>query len=113
MVMTGGFVIALSAVAATAVAGNTAYSVRPVAMRASADTVTGCLSKGDEAGEYTLMTKGGKKYELKSTSVDLSKHVGHTVTATGTAKKEEEKGEKGEETDMQVTKLAMVSASCS
>jgi hypothetical protein len=66
--------------------------------------VTGCLQKGDEANEFVITDKAGKKYEIASKSVALAGHVGHTVTVTGTmlaeekgeGKAAEEKGEKGE-----------------
>jgi len=62
-------------------------------------TVTGCISKGDNPGEYKLAAKDGSTWELRSNetdtkssnesagktalSVNLAQHVGHTVTATG------------------------------
>ena len=87
-------------------------------------TVTGCLQKGDEAGEYSI-TDSGKTYGLRSKSVDLSKHVGHKVSVTGTLKPESsEAGEpaeanKGTKTkeakeagDISVGDLKMISESC-
>src|SRR5258706_16161426 len=84
-------------------------------------TVTGCLQKGDEAGEYSITSEDGKRYGLRSKSVGLSKHVGHKVTVTGTQMREEnEENEKkeakesggGEYADLRVTNLKMVSDSC-
>jgi len=85
-------------------------------------TVTGCLQKGDEANEFALTGEDGKKYDLSSSAVDLSKHVGHKVTVTGTFKAESYEKEKGEENekkeggseagDIRVTSLKMVSDSC-
>jgi hypothetical protein len=46
-------------------------------------TLTGCLQKGDDANEYNLTTKKGSTWEIKSDSVKLGEHVGHTVTITG------------------------------
>jgi hypothetical protein len=46
-------------------------------------TLTGCLQKGDDANEYNLTTGKGGTWEIKSDSVDLAPHVGHTVTVTG------------------------------
>jgi hypothetical protein len=46
-------------------------------------TLTGCLQKGDDANEYNLTTKKGSTWEIKSDSVKLDEHVGHTVTITG------------------------------
>ena len=98
--------------------GATAQAATRASAVAATDTVTGCLSKGDEKGEYLLTTKDGKKYGLRSTKVALSKHVGHTVTVVGTAYKEDE-DEKAEKTkdseeaaDLRVTSLTMVSATC-
>ena len=60
-------------------------------------TVTGCLQKGDEAGEYSITGEDGKMYGLRSKTVKLSEHVGHKVTVTGTLRAESaEKGENGE-----------------
>jgi len=86
-------------------------------------TVTGCLQKGDEAGEYSI-TDDGKTYGLRSKSVDLSKHVGHKVSVTGTMKAESEAGERSETSekneaketkeagDIRVSNLKMISESC-
>src|SRR3954471_20079873 len=74
-------------------------------------TVTGCLQKGDEAGEYSMTGEDGKRYGLRSKSVDLSKHVGHKVTVTGTKMRaeneEKEKKEAGEAeyADLRVTNI--------
>ena len=46
-------------------------------------TLTGCLAKSDDANEYNLKTGKGGTWEVKSDSVDLAPHVGHTVTVTG------------------------------
>ena len=46
-------------------------------------TLTGCLQKGDSADEYNLTTTKGGTWEVKSDSVKLGEHVGHTVTITG------------------------------
>jgi hypothetical protein len=86
-------------------------------------TVTGCLQKGDEADEFSITGEDGKTYGLRSTAVDLSKHLGHKVTVTGTLKAESYEKEKGESEehekkgtaeagDIRVTSLKMVSDSC-
>ena len=87
-------------------------------------TVTGCLQKGDEANEFSIMGEDGKMYGLRSSAVDLSKHLGHKVSVTGTLKpesyeKEKEESEehekkegKAEAGDIHVTSLKMVSESC-
>lgn len=79
-------------------------------------TVTGCLQKGDEAGECSITGEDGRKYGLHpSKSVDLSKHMGHKVTVTGTTMREEnEKNEAGghEAADLRVTNVKHISESC-
>ncbi|HKR82672.1 MAG TPA: hypothetical protein VJS37_00785 [Terriglobales bacterium] len=86
-------------------------------------TVTGCLQKGDEPGEYSITGNDGKTYGLRSKSVNLSKHLGHKVTITGTLRPESAEKEKAEaqETksnemteagDIRVTALQMVSDKC-
>lgn len=95
-----------------------------------ARNLTGCLQKGEGANEYMLTAKDGSTWEVRSDSVDLASHVGHTVTITGTASaahakahemKEDAKSEmqehgmdKGatEHGHLKVTNLAMVSDSC-
>lgn len=46
-------------------------------------TLTGCLQKGEGAGEYMLAGRDGSTWELRSDAVDLARHVGQTVTVTG------------------------------
>jgi len=90
----------------------------------SSHTVTGCLQKGDEAGEFSIKGEDGKTWGLRSTSVKLDQHIGHQVTVTGSTthetKAEEKKegqvenaGSKTEYADLTVTNLKMVSDSCS
>ena len=88
--------------------------------------VTGCLQKGDEANEYSITGEDGKTYGLRSSAVDLSQHLGHKVTVTGTLKPESAEKEKTEtkatETrekkgaaeagDVTVTNVTMVSETC-
>ncbi len=91
-------------------------------------TLTGCLQNGDDAKEFKLNAKDGGKWDVKSDSVKLAPHVGHTVTVTGVvsnaaahAAKEDVKDEakehgiakKSTETgDLTVTTIKMVSDSC-
>lgn len=86
-------------------------------------TVTGCLQKGDEAGEYSITGEDGKIYGLRSKTVKLSEHLGHKVTVTGTLKAESAEKEKGEAEehekkeaaeagDIRVTNVKMVSDKC-
>ena len=90
---------------------------------ASKTTVTGCLQKGDEAGEYSITGEDGKTYGLRSKTVKLSQHLGHKVTVTGTLRAESAEKEKGEAQehekkevaeagDIRVTDLKMVSDKC-
>jgi hypothetical protein len=89
-------------------------------------TVTGCLQKGDEAGEFSIEGEDGKLWGLRSSTVKLEDHVGHKVTVAGTssgeskaeAKKEKKEGEvtnaaeKEEYRDLRVTSLKMISDTC-
>jgi hypothetical protein len=86
-------------------------------------TVTGCLQKGDEPDEFSITGEDGKTYGLRSSAVDLSKHLGHKVTVSGTLKAESYEKEKGESEehekkeaaeagDIRVTNLKMVSDTC-
>ncbi len=86
-------------------------------------TVTGCLQKGDEPDEFSITGEDGKTYGLRSSVVDLSKHLGHKVTITGNLKAESYEKEKGEREehekkeaaeagDIRVTNLKTVSDSC-
>ena len=91
-------------------------------------TVTGCLQKGDSADEFAIAGENGKTWELRSHTVKLDEHVGHTVTITGvrhhetkgeeakeekTETKESKKAEAMEAGDLRVTSLKMVSEGCS
>jgi hypothetical protein len=91
-------------------------------------TLTGCLQKGEDANEYNFNAKGGGTWEIKSDSVKLDDHVGHTVKITGVVAnatahgmKEDAKAEMKEHDmdkhatehgHMTVTDLTMVSDSC-
>src|SRR5437773_11912658 len=59
-------------------------------------TVTGCLQKGEEADEFSLTGEDGKSYGVRSSAVDLSKHLGHKVTVPGTLQAESYEKGKGE-----------------
>jgi len=104
------FVLALSFGSLAAAVQEKTTGVKPV-------TVTGCLQKGDEAGEYSITSEDG----VRSKTVGLSKHVEHKVTVTGTQMREEnEENEKkeakesggGEYADLRVTNLKMVCDAC-
>jgi hypothetical protein len=90
-------------------------------------TVTGCLQKGDEPGEFSITGEDGKSWGLRSSSVKLDQHVGHQVTVTGSPTREtkaeenkekkegqvEKASSKAEYGDLRVTTLKMVSDTCS
>jgi hypothetical protein len=90
--------------------------------------LTGCLQKADDANEYNLTTRKGGTWEVKSDSVDLAPHVGHTVTLTGVVSNAKMHGMKEDAKDeakehgmdkkakehghLAVTDVKMVSESC-
>jgi len=101
-----------------------AQTAAPEKKAEKSQTVTGCLQKGDEAGEFSIKGEDGKTWGLRSTSVKLDQHIGHQVTVTGSTthetKAEEKKegqvenaGSKAEYADLTVSSLKMVSESCS
>ena len=91
-------------------------------------TLSGCLQKGEDANEYSLTTAKGGTWEVKSDSVRLGDHVGHTVSITGVVSNATMHGVKEDAKDtakehgmgknstehghMTVTNLTMVSDSC-
>ena len=105
----------------TAVSGQEGTTKRKHAAAGKTMTVTGCLQKGDEANEFAI-TDNGKTYGLRSTKVDLAKHVGHQVSVTGTFKAEgKEEGEENEANekkemkeagDIRVRSLKMIKEGC-
>ena len=47
-------------------------------------SITGCLTRGDSANEYLLTGNDGSTWEVHANnSVDLARHVGHSVEAKG------------------------------
>jgi len=85
--------------------------------------VTGCLSKGDSANEFKVTASDGSTWEVKSKTVKLSPHVGHTVTVTGEVWHPDMHGAKEktksavdddakEHGHLNVTKVEMVTDSC-
>jgi hypothetical protein len=81
-------------------------------------TVTGCLQKGDEAGEYSIKGADGKEYGLRSTTVKLADHLNHKITVTGKPAHENERPEgnrkeqKEEHEHLNVTTMKMINNSC-
>jgi hypothetical protein len=103
-----------------------------------ADSLTGCLQKGSSKDTYAITDKAGNKHWVTSTSVPLSKHVGHTVTVSGASMSDSKmmsdnkmSGDSGKmsgmsdsgkmgagkmgmsSSSMNVTSLSMVSPTCS
>jgi len=88
-------------------------------------TITGCLSKGEEADGFFLVSDKGMHWELYPDSgVSLAEHVGHKVTITGKVahrsaemEKVSQPSEKKEmkamkHADLNVSSVKMVSESC-
>lgn len=92
-------------------------------------TVTGCLQKTDHSNEYLLLANDGSSWKVRSDTVSLGDHVGHTVTATGAVARSTAHNMKEDTKDMahdagikkhnsehgtlKVTDVQMVSDSCS
>ena len=117
--------VSLTALGQTAKPDDPAAKPAPKAAAAKETTVTGCLQKGDAAGEFAITGEDGKLFGLRSTTVKLEEHIGHKVTVAGTApeakadatkeKKEgtvENAAAKEDIKDLTVTSLKMVSDSC-
>jgi hypothetical protein len=118
------FTLAASCCAGSCLAQETAKPKPKSEIR----TITGCLTKGDGAGEFVLTTNDGSTWELRSPTVKMSGHVGHTVSAHGVVSnakihnlKEDAKsaavdsGAKKSDTEhghLKVTSLKMVANSC-
>jgi len=117
-------VLILAAVSLAVALSGTTVGFAQTKTASAKKTVTGCLQKGDEVNEFSITGEDGKRYDLRSSAVDLSKHLGHKVTVAGTFKAEsyeKEKGEKAENEkkeggseagDIRVTSLKMISDKC-
>jgi hypothetical protein len=51
--------------------------------KASTRTITGCLTKSGDPNKFVLTASDGSTWNLKSDTVSLADHVGHTISATG------------------------------
>ena len=126
--VTKPFLAEIRGAKAQAVAGGKAEAKSEARSEAKENvTVTGCLQKGDDAGEFSIVAGDGKTWELHSNSIKLDNHLGHTVTVTGPRTHESKAQEKAEEkregvvkasskeeyADLGVTSLKMVSETCS
>jgi hypothetical protein len=85
--------------------------------------ITGCLQKGDQPEQFSIIGEDSKSWDLRSSTIKLADHIGHLVTVTGSitreAKAEEKKegqlekaASKEELGEVTVTNLKMVSKSC-
>lgn len=97
--------------------------------KADTRTETGCLQKTSHANQYLLVANDGSSWNLKSDTVSLGEHVGHTVTVTGAVANSTAHNMKEDTKDMahdtgvkknnsehgklNVTDVQMVSDSCS
>jgi hypothetical protein len=74
-------------------------------------SVTGCLAESDSPGvaKQFIIKSGDMSYALEAGTENLSAHLGHKVTISGTSMKG-----KGPHDDdrISVTKLIMISATC-
>jgi hypothetical protein len=123
---------AVSLAAALLFAGTLSASAAMTPAAHAADSATGCLQKGDKPDTYKLVTKDGKSWDVWSKKVSLAGHVGHTMTLTGDVTKGDMPAMKdtsmskmgmGDSSkmsgmsmsagSMNVTAVAMVSATCS
>jgi hypothetical protein len=76
-------------------------------------TATGCLMKSPVTNTYTITDENGKLWDLRSDSVPLNAHVGHTVTVSGTIPKQpKDSTDTSPQNHLVVTKLEMVRDSC-
>ncbi len=73
-------------------------------------TLMGCLSQGNQPKEFVMKSQD-KTYILRSRSVNLAKHVGQTVSVSGSLK-ETETGDTGQIDRFKVSSLSKVSNSC-
>jgi hypothetical protein len=73
-------------------------------------TVTGCMEKGNQPGEYSIKGDDGKTYGLTSKNVKLDSHIDHKVTVTGKTMQTDK--QKDENPKLDVTNVKMVSPSC-
>jgi hypothetical protein len=74
---------------------------------------TGCLRQGPTANIFLLTDENGKMWDLRSKTVALKAHVGHTVTVTGTIPKpSNDSGDTAPQNHLVVTKVEMVRDNC-
>lgn len=83
--------------------------------------ITGCLKRGNAAGEYSIADQNGTVWKLTSTTVNLAEQVNHSVSVGGkpvVTPKQPESNTSGGETEgrpqptLRVLNLKMLSNSC-
>jgi hypothetical protein len=108
--------IGMLAIATMAVPGIALTQDNQPSTDDSTHTATGCLGKSSAANIYMLTDEEGKLWDLRSNTVPLGRHVGHTVTVTGAIPKEPKGGASSGDTSPQnhllVTSLKMVRDNC-
>lgn len=80
----------------------------------SARTLTGCLRAGDH-NQFKLDAQDGSIWDLRSESMKLALHIGHTIAVTGPVVSqgtENSKTSKPEQGLLTVTSLVVVSEGC-
>lgn len=122
--LTASFLVlsSLALLPATSVVQNASAQDKSDQEKSDVRTLKGCLEKGGHSGEYNLMADDGSTWVLKSDTVKMARHIGHTITVTGAVShpemhsmKEKAKGDvsdKPEHGHLTVTQLKMDSDSC-
>jgi hypothetical protein len=110
---TKGLLILAFALGSTALAA-TAASHQAKERSSATVTVAGCLQNGATTDVFLLTAKDGKGWNVSSKTVDIAKHVGHTVSLTGTPVTTEspDGSAASATTRLDVSDLKMVSESC-
>lgn len=124
---TSGIVLALSLLflGGVSLAQDTTSSGKS---KSQVRSITGCLAQGSSSDKFVLNGNDGSTWDVKSDSVSLADHLGHTIIAKGTVSnvtmhnmKEETKDAASsagmkktndEHGDLQVSSVKMVSKSC-
>ena len=76
-------------------------------------TATGCLMKSPVTNTFAITDENGKLWDLRSNSISLDAHVGHTVTVSGTIPQPPKNStDTSPQNHLLVTKLEMVRDSC-
>jgi hypothetical protein len=107
--------LALAFVLGSAALAATATSHQAKERSSAVVTVAGCLQNGTTTGVFLLTAKDGKGWDVSSKTVDIAKHVGHTVSLTGTpvTTASTDGSAASAKTQLDVSDLKMVSETCS